>query len=357
MKLNKKLLFILITVSLFPALIFRIIEWRKGQFSSFYEFFESLLFNSIFSIIITLIISWAILSTLYWLNKRVPWTDNILKRLLAEILTTFPIALLLGYIIGNILFYVNPYHNQTYSNFIFNFLIISAVMNFVLVAISDWFYFFNRWKDSLVENQKILTDNAILEKENIESQYEVLKNQINPHFLFNSLNVLSSLVHTNPDKAEDFIDEFAELYRYILDQNIKDIVPLYEEIKISKSYVFLQEIRFEKAVECHFNFEAKDMVEYYIFPLAAQTLLENALKHNTATLELPLKIEISIHENHLIVSNNLQVRAHKSISTGIGISNLTMRYKHFNLIPIFEKTETHYNCYLPLMKKDMLPKK
>lgn len=355
MKLNKKLLPVLIAASILPPLLFRIIEWRKGLFDSWYAFFESLLFNSIISLIVTLSISWAILSILHWLNKKVPWNDNILKRLAVEILTTFPAALLLGYVFGTIAFYLNPYHNQEYKDFVFSFLMISAVMNFVLVAISDWFYFFNRWKDSLVENEKTNTRNVLLEKENIKSQYEVLKNQINPHFLFNSLNVLSSLVHTDPEKAEDFIDEFAELYRFILDQNEKDLVSLKKELDICKSYIFLQKMRFDDAIRCSFDIDNAQIERWRIFPLALQTLLENAIKHNTASKQSPLVIEVVIDKNHLVVSNNLQLREHTKNSTGIGIPNLIKRYKHFALMPTFEKTDTHYNCYLPLLgKQDLL---
>lgn len=350
MKLNKKLMIVLIIASLLPPLLFRIIEWRNGLFDSWYAFFESLLFNSLVSLIVTLSISWAILGILHWLNKKVPWTENVLKRLLLEIATTFPVALLLGYIFGNIAFYVNPYHSSEYKDFIFSFLVISAVMNFVLVAISDWFYFFNRWKDSLIENEKAITKNAVLEKENVESQYEVLKNQINPHFLFNSLNVLSSLVHTNPNKAEDFIDAFAELYRYILDQNEKDLVTVSEELKISKSYIFLQKIRFEDGMVCNFGIETKEIKEYRIFPLALQTLLENAIKHNTISKQSPLIIDVTIVGEQLVVSNNLQLRENIKASTGIGIPNLIKRYKHYGLVPTFEKTSTHYNCYIPLLK-------
>ncbi len=354
MKLNKKLLIVLIVASILPPLLFRIIEWRKGLFDSWYAFFESLLFNCLISLIVTLSISWVILSILHWLNKKVPWLDNTLKRLAIEVLTTFPAALLMGYLFGSIAFYVNPYHQQEYKDFVFTFLIISGVMNFVLVAVSDWFFFFNRWKDSLIENEKALTRNILLEKENIKSQYEVLKNQINPHFLFNSLNVLSSLVHSNPDKAEDFIDEFAELYRYILDQNEKDLVSLKEELDISKSYVFLQKIRFDDGIDCNFELDDAQIQSFQIFPLALQTLIENAIKHNTTTKHSPLKINVAIIAEQLVVSNNLQSREPSGNSTGIGIPNLLKRYQHYGLVPIFEKTDTHYNCYLPLLRKQDL---
>lgn len=351
MKLNKKLLVVLIAASVLPPLVFRIIEYRKGLFSSWYAFLESLLFNMMISLIVTLTISGVILSILHGLNKKVPWNDNLLKRLLLEVATTFPVALAMGYVFGAVTFYISPYHNQEYDDLVFSFVMISAVMNFILVAISDWFYFFNRWKDSLVANERAVTRNVALEREHIKSQYEVLKNQINPHFLFNSLNVLSSLVHTDPEKAEEFIDEFSGLYRYILDQNNKDLVTVREELNICKSYIFLQEKRFEEAIRFQIHFADVSVEGYWIFPLAVQTLLENAIKHNSASKRSPLVINVFLDKEHLVICNNLQAREQSNTSTGIGIPNLIQRYKHYGQMPTFEKTDTHYNCYLPLLVK------
>lgn len=353
MKFNKKLLHVLLVAAVFPSLIFRIIEWRKGLFETKFDFFESLLFNTIYSIIVTLSIALVILNILKWLNKKFPWNENLLKRLFSEIVITFPIAILLGYLFGNILFYVNKYHNQNYSDFVFSFLIIATVMNFVLVAISDWFYFFERWKLSLVENEKEKTKNVLLEKENLSAQLGVLKKQMNPHFLFNSLNVLSSLVHNDPVKAEDFIDEFSDFYRSILDQNENDFVPLNKEIETCKSYMFLQEIRFEKSVKCSFSLNTK-IEHFFTFPLAVQTLLENAIKHNALSKENPLNIEVNLVDDKLQIKNNLQKRTGNITSTGMGHKNLIKRYSHFNKTPVFQKTSSSFICYLPLLKKEDL---
>lgn len=349
MKISKKLLLVLIIGSIVPPTYFRIKQWLNGEFNSYYEFFESLLFYSLISLVVTLSISWVVLSILHWLNRRLPWTDNILKRLLAEISLTLPISLFLGFIFGNITFLLVKEDGVVYKELIFSYLTISLIMNFVLVAISDWFYFFDRWKLSLVQNQKTLTDNEVLQREKIAAQYEALKNQINPHFLFNSLNVLSSIVHTDPDKAEMFIDEFASLYRYILENNENETITLSEEIDVAKSYCFLQEIRFGKAVQ--FSFEGFEKVDtkLHAFPLSVQTLLENAVKHNIASDEMPLHITIILAGNQVIIQNNLQLRKNQEPSTGIGTTNLIMRYKPYKLVPRFVKTADHYTATLPLL--------
>lgn len=354
MKLNRKLLIVLLFASLLPVAYFRIVEWTEGQFDSIYALFESILFNGLVSVVVTLTIAWLILNILFWLNKKVPWNDNVLKRLIVEVLTTFPVALVMGYVFGNIVFYINIYNEQPYDDFILSFLAISTIMTFVLVAISDWFYFFERWKESLVQNQAALTNNALLQKENIKAQYEVLKNQVNPHFLFNSLNVLSSLVYSSPQKAERFIDEFSSLYRYILDQHDEDLVELSEELSIAKSYAYLQSIRFENGVVCKFNIASEEASDYKLFPLAMQTLLENALKHNTASKESPLNIDVSVNNGMLIITNNLQPRVSPVDSTGIGLENIKRKYRYYDLVPKFERTKTHFICHLPLIHNNQV---
>ena len=349
MKISRNLLYVLIAASVIPALIFRVKDWVDGKFNNLQEFIESLALNSLISVVVTLTISYAILTILHWLNKWAPWNEKILKRLAIEILCTFPVALFLGWAFGSIVFAINPPEGQSYREFVFSFLMISAVMNFVLVAISDWFYFFERWKRSLVEKERALMEKANIEKEKLRAQYAVLKNQINPHFLFNSLNVLSSLIHSDPDKAEEFVDEFAALYRYILEQTDADDVPLSKELQIARSYAFMQKQRFGEAVVFNFNTRLDDYSNYRVFPMSLQTLLENAVKHNRVDKDSPLIIEIMIDNNMLTVRNNWQSRMDKPASTGIGLNNLQLRYRHMGLEPVFGREGMYYVAKLPLI--------
>lgn len=350
MKINKKLLVVLIIASLAPPFYFRIKEWLDGKFDSTYAFLESLLIYSLISLVVTLTISWVILSILHWLNFKLPWNENILKRLLAEIGITTPVSLGLGFIFANLTYYLVAQEDQEYSGLVFSYLSISIIMNFVLVAISDWFYFFDRWKASLIENEKALTENETLQKEKISAQYEALKNQINPHFLFNSLNVLSSIIHSDPDKAEEFVDEFANLYRYILEHHEENTVDLKSEMSVAKSYAYLQEIRFGKAVVFAFDEINDRQSALKIFPLSIQTILENAVKHNRASIDSPLHVEVFFEADSVIIKNNLQARNEQPHSTGIGTQNLISRYRVLGLIPKFEKTATHYIATLPLIE-------
>lgn len=191
-----------------------------------------------------------------------------------------------------------------------------------------------------------------LAKETIRSQFETLKNQVNPHFLFNSLNVLSSLIKLNPELAEDFTEQLAKVYRYVLEHKDKDIVSLATELDFLQSYIFLIEIRFKDKVKTHIDISA-DSSSMLIPTLALQLLIENAIKHNTFSKRFPLNINIYIDENNfLIVSNNFQPRelCDSKSSTGVGLQNLANRYSFLtDLTPSFGVEGNFYIAKLPLL--------
>lgn len=164
-----------------------------------------------------------------------------------------------------------------------------------------------------------------LENENVIAQYEALKNQVNPHFLFNSLNVLSSLIRLDDKKALRFIEEFADIYRYVLDANDKTLVEAEKELAFVRSYIFLQQLRYGKNLVIepeHLQCE-KDI---YVVPLSVQILVENAIKHNEISAEYPLKIKISVENDYIVVTNTVRKLNYKPESNGIGLKNLSERY-------------------------------
>jgi two-component system, LytTR family, sensor kinase len=183
-----------------------------------------------------------------------------------------------------------------------------------------------------VWSNRDITDRVNAEKEEIEksfalAQFESLKNQVNPHFLFNSLNVLSSLVHIDADLSEKFIGQLARSYRYLLEQKDNELVLLKTEIDFVHSFTFLLKIRFEEKLQVNIHLDAHIM-QYYVAPLTLQLLIENAVKHNIISTETPLIIDIyNEGEENLIVSNNLQPREQQLPSTGVGLKNIKDRYK------------------------------
>jgi len=191
-----------------------------------------------------------------------------------------------------------------------------------------------------------------LQKENLQSQFEVLKQQVNPHFLFNSLNVLTSLIKVDPDLAEKFTERLSKVYRHVLENKDKDVIALSTEMEFLRAYVFLIDIRFANKVFVDIRFNEKD-VEAYVVPLALQLLIENAIKHNTFSKKNPLKIELFIDKkNYLNIINNLQNRETQMSSTGVGLVNISKRYSLLTeKEPVFEMTDNEFIAKIPLIKK------
>ncbi|GET21547.1 histidine kinase [Prolixibacter denitrificans] len=179
-------------------------------------------------------------------------------------------------------------------------------------------FFYVQWNDAMKREQQLREENLIF-------QNQTLKNQVNPHFLFNSLNTLSSLVNTNPELAEQFTGKLAQIYRYILENNAKDSVMLNDELNFVQDYFYLHKIRDEDKI--NLTIDIPDTNGYQILPVSLQLLIENALKHNMATRENPLEIELQIEDNSIVVSNNLQPMATLPQSVGTGLKNLAERIR------------------------------
>ena len=189
-----------------------------------------------------------------------------------------------------------------------------------------------------------------LQKENLQSQFDVLKQQVNPHFLFNSLNVLTSLIRLEPELAEKFTEHLAKVYRYVLEHKDNELVTLCTEMSFLDAYIFLINIRFMDKVQVNIRIP-EDRRNNRIIPLAMQLLIENAIRHNAMSKKSPLVIDIFIdQDNYLNVVNNLQEREAHMSSTGVGLKNIQNRYRLLNnTIPVFEKTETHFKARIPLV--------
>ena len=212
----------------------------------------------------------------------------------------------------------------------------------------------NLEKRVLASSKKLTEANTQLiklQKENLQSQFEVLRQQVNPHFLFNSLNVLTSLIKLEPDLAEKFTEHLSKVYRYVLENKDNDLVSLHTELDFLDAYIFLLNIRFMNKIVVDVTI-GNDKKELLILPLALQLLIENAIKHNSMSKKNPLKIEIFIDkENKLNVVNNLQERESHMASTGVGLKNIEHRYHLLELpAPEFIKTETNFVARIPLKK-------
>ena len=199
------------------------------------------------------------------------------------------------------------------------------------------------------ERNDLILQKAQMQKENILSQFEILKNQINPHFLFNSMNVLASLIPKDPQKAVDFTTRFSHLYRKVLELREQLIIPLSQELEFIKAYSYLQKMRFDESLQINIDIAPRHLTSC-VPPFALQILVENAIKHNIVSEDYPLKIFIFTQDQHLKVVNNLQLRGTKPQSTKIGLRNLTARYQMITEAPISFKAENEeYIAILPLI--------
>jgi two-component system, LytTR family, sensor kinase len=165
-----------------------------------------------------------------------------------------------------------------------------------------------------------------MEKESLQSQLNALNNQVNPHFLFNSLSILSSLVRRDPDKSEQFIQQLSKAYHYILDRRDTDTVLLREELSFLEAYAFLLKTRFESKFEVHIQPEVMALATARIAPLTLQLLVENAVKHNRMSEKEPLIIYVALHNGNLQVRNRIRERGEHTVSTGLGLQNIINRY-------------------------------
>ncbi len=191
-----------------------------------------------------------------------------------------------------------------------------------------------------------------LKRENTLAQYLVLKSQIEPHFLFNSLSVLSSLIQTNTDIAEEFLLRLSKTLRYVIEKNELALVPLQDEIGFVDDYFFLIRHRFDEGIIFENSLDRSIVQNSYIPPASLQLLIENAIKHNKFTIENPLRINLYNDEKQIIVKNNIDLRDDIVESTNQGIQNLTQRFSYFSEHALnIEINESDFTISMPILTK------
>ncbi|MCG9970875.1 sensor histidine kinase [Christiangramia crocea] len=218
----------------------------------------------------------------------------------------------------------------------------------VIVALFFYYFVETRKRERQLQKEKLRS--ARLQKENFQAQLESLKQQVNPHFLFNSLNVLGSLVYSDQDKAVDFIRKLSDLYRSYLDHGAEMLISLKKELEVCQAYTYLLETRFGDAVQFEFKIP-DDKLSLLLPPGSLQMLIENAVKHNGSTTSRPLKVEILTENDSLVVRNGLNPRKEKIISTKTGLENIKNRYRYLTDEQVkIEKSENEFMVKLPLLK-------
>jgi sensor histidine kinase YesM len=275
-----------------------------------------------------------------WLNVKYPFERSISGRIVLQVS--------LGALVGIVTRFLIYYFGEPYLPFKLDELFVAAtwVMYIILtIGVNLGFftdYFIRRWKASLVLAER-------LEKEKSQVQFDNLKNQLNPHFLFNALTSLNGLIFENQALASEFLQHLSKVYRYVLQNKDKNFVTLQTEIDFIENYVFLLRTRFQRGLVITFDVDASTW-DRAIVPVTLQILIENALKHNIADNDLPLKIDIVSIGDYMIVSNNLQRRRQVETSNKQGLENLKSLYKFLTDRPvIIDETEERFAVKVPLL--------
>ena len=229
-------------------------------------------------------------------------------------------------------------------------LLAGLVCDFILCMALNTFYTYTQWKKEQGENKE-------LKETALHHQLDALKMQISPHFLFNSLNSLSSLIGEDQQKAEHFVDGMAKVYRYLLQANNRALVGLETEISFINSYTYLLRTRYGKGISVNIDVNVADNT-YYLPPLTLQTLIENALKQNSILTSRPLFIEIRLAgKDQLMVRNTIQKRPVRVESNGVGLSNVVAKYALLGKREVLvQHTDTHFTVFLPLLLGQQLMK-
>jgi sensor histidine kinase YesM len=346
MKLNKYTIIAILLLAFFVQTIIITYNYITGfiEVPGIGNYLIRLLIGTSFSFVFALLLVFLDIQIINRLDKIFRLPEKLIPRIPSELILTIITGSLIGTTVTVIAGSIMPYQDGLIKNIITNS-IITSVINIIMISVIEAISWFKRSQETLLIAEK-------LEKENSQIRFETLKSQLNPHFLFNSLNVLSSLIKKDSDKAQNFVDEFSSVYRYTLDVIEKPVVELREELDFAKSYLFLQKIRFDNAVDMEINVDASKL-NFFVPPLAVQTLLENAFKHNRASVDNPLSIRIYDEANFLVIVNNLQPKIKGSDSKGVGLNNLRKRYELLgDELPHFSITEKEYVAKIPLIKSE-----
>ena len=277
------------------------------------------------------------------LDKRYSWQDHLKKRAIYGSLALIGYSAFAYVVVQMIMFKLvygalpeNPVYWTLRTSYIAVLISFTVSLIFLVVA------FFQYWKKSLLEAERF-------KAEMLQYKYEALQNQINPHFLFNSFNVLSDLVYEDQNKAIAFIRQLSQLFRYVLDSRDRELVTIKEELEFIEAFSYLLQTRFEDKLIIQQEFEARE--DEMIVPMTLQLLIENCVKHNEISASQPLTVQIMRTGDYLKVENNLQLKSAGLDSKKTGLSNIRQQFKFFTDKEIvLTETDHSFSVEVPVIK-------
>lgn len=280
------------------------------------------------------------------LNKKISWIKKPLLRAIAGVvcLVVYSVIAFIGVQVVMNYFVNGASVSQTFEWLGINNLKFVLIISGSIASLLHLVEFFKHWKESKIEAEKLRAEMKTY-------QYDALRNQINPHFLFNSFSVLSELVYEDQDLAVKFIRQLSDIYRYVLVSMDLELVPLKDEIDFIKKFSFLLQTRFEDNLEIDIQVEADR--DDLIVPMSLQLLLENAVKHNEISNEFPLKVEIHRNADLIQVKNGLKKKSNPESSTKTGLQNIIKRYKYLSEEKVrVEETKDSFVVKVPILKSE-----
>ncbi len=281
---------------------------------------------------------------------RYKWETDPKKRLWLGAIGSFVLTIITFGVIRFFLYYYDT--GSTFGEFLTReraepgAYIFAVTITLISSLFLHAFYFYRALQKREVKEQKIIAGTA-------SARFDALKNQLDPHFLFNSLNVLTSLIEEDPYQAQKFTTSLSKVYRYVLEQKNKDLVTVDEELNFARTYVRLLKMRFEDSIVFAIPDQASDP-EAKIVPLSLQLLLENAVKHNVVTSSRPLHIKVFEKDGNLVVENNLQEKQVVKKSSGVGLQNIKQRYGILTDRQVqIVKAKNDFSVALPMLSKQV----
>ncbi len=291
-------------------------------------------------------VAFVILESVRWINRRLderwPWQLNPARRFLIQLLTNIFVVLLMvvgsRFVVAKLV--VPPKELILLDEMVVALTVV--VITFVLVVIELGMFFLHRWRVSLMEVERF-------KKQSLQIRYEMLKTQVNPHFLFNSLNTLSSLVYSDQNTAHSFIRKLAKVYRNVLEYRGRGLISINEELHALNSYIDLIQLRFRDKLDLDIQIDEK-WEDYMVPPIIFQMLIENAIKHNVASVKNPLSIWVYVEGDYIVFKNTLKLKSSKGYSSKIGLDNIC---SHYDLVTdkkvIIKETDAFFIVKIPLL--------
>lgn len=278
-------------------------------------------------------------------RKKFHRFDDVRKRLFYQ-----SIAMVVFTVATNMM--MSIFFKKTYEDEGFNLTITDRLIHsnsaalfctIMIIAIYESIFFSHQLKHSIEETEN-------LKRENLNAQLDALRTQVNPHFLFNNLNTLVSLIPEDPKQATEFVQQLSKLYRHILEVKDEKSILLKDELAVLRAYAFLLQTRFGNNLSVNIDVP-EEKLNKKIVPLSLQLLMENAIKHNIVSTDKPLHINVYAENGSLVVDNNLQMKKQISESTGIGLDNIRNRYKLLSDVPVkVTETESNFTVSIPLIE-------